>query len=96
MIVYPLLLACALAQDSPTSGSAAQAALDAQLEAGKHAHDTRMELEALEEILTQDGLNGQDLSGIRARLEAAKVESAKAEQALDAAEAALGPKNGGG
>lgn len=89
MILYPLLLSCALAQDSPSPGSPAQTALNAQLKAGEHAHAARMELEALEEVLTQDGVREEDLHVIRARLEAAKVESAKAEQALDDAEGAL-------
>ncbi len=89
MILYPLLLSCALAQDPPAPGSPAQIALDAQLKAGKHAHAARMELEALEEVLTQDGVSAEELHVIRARLEAAKAESAKAEQALEDAEGAL-------
>jgi hypothetical protein len=89
MIVYPFLLSCALAQDSPSPGSPAQAALDAQLKAGEHAHFARMELEVLEEVLTQDGVSEEDLHVIRARLEAAKLECAKADQALDDAEGAL-------
>ena len=94
MIVYPFLLSCALAQDSPSPGSPAQTALDAQLKAGEHAHAARMDLEALEEVLTHDGVSEEDLHVIRARLEASKVEYARAEQALDDAEGALNVQPG--
>jgi hypothetical protein len=89
MIVYPLLLACALAQDSPKAGSPAADAMNTQLEAGEHAKAARLELEALEEVLTQEELSAQDLGTIRARLESAKVEAAEAEAALDETETAL-------
>ncbi len=90
MIVYPLLLACALAQDSPKTGSPAVDAMDAQLEAREHAKAARLELEALEEVLTQEELSAGDLGVIRVRLEAAKAEAAQAEAALERTETRLG------
>lgn len=93
MNFYTLLLSCALPQDPSAPGSAAEGALNAQFEAGEHARTARNELEALEEVLTQDGLSEADLLDIRARLEAAKVARAEAELALDKAEAALGTSN---
>lgn len=91
MKLYTLLLACALPQSPASEGSRAATALDAQLEAGQHARQARNELEALEEVLTQDGLSESDLRAIRQRLEAAKDEAAQTEAALGRAEAGLGP-----
>lgn len=87
-----LLLSCALPQNPASQGSSAQLALDEQLEAGQHAQQARLELEALEEVLTQDGLSESDLVELRLRLEAAKTEVAHAGEALERSEAKMSPE----